>query len=116
MVERERQQRAEGWSAEHDDQHEAGELAAAGAAYALAAADVLDPRSQGDGQFRSEPPSCWPWDRASWKPEQGVKDADRVRELVKAGALIAAEIDRINRAIARDVQDEIVLQTGRASL
>ena len=36
----------------------------------------------------------WPWTRSFWKPTPD----DRVRELAKAGALIAAEIDRINNS------------------
>lgn len=35
----------------------------------------------------------WPWDADAWKPTQ-----DPIRQLVKAGALIAAEIDRRQRA------------------
>lgn len=34
----------------------------------------------------------WPWSRAWWKP------ASRRRCLIKAGALILAEIERIDRA------------------
>jgi hypothetical protein len=34
----------------------------------------------------------WPWDAEWWKPSP-----DSVRNLVKAGALIAAEIDRLQR-------------------
>lgn len=34
----------------------------------------------------------WPWDEEWWKPSE-----DPVRNLVKAGALIAAEIDRLQR-------------------
>ena len=37
-----------------------------------------------------KPPRGWPWEPADWKP-----DNDPVRNLVKAGALIAAEIDRL---------------------
>lgn len=36
-------------------------------------------------------PILWPWHSQSWKPTPN----DRIRELVKAGALIAAEIDRL---------------------
>jgi hypothetical protein len=36
--------------------------------------------------------SIWPWDRAYWKP-RGPRN-----NLVKAGALILAEIERIDRA------------------
>lgn len=42
-----------------------------------------------DGGVRLPLMNEWPWDEASWKP-----DNDPVRTLVKAGALIAAEIDR----------------------
>jgi hypothetical protein len=37
-------------------------------------------------------PSSWPWDYDWWKPSD-----DPIRNLTKAGALIAAEIDRLNR-------------------
>jgi len=36
--------------------------------------------------------TSWPWDEEWWKP-----DNDAVRNLAKAGALIAAEIDRLQR-------------------
>lgn len=36
-------------------------------------------------------PLRWPWEDEWWKPTP----EDRIRELVKAGALIAAEIDRL---------------------
>ena len=39
----------------------------------------------------------WPWREGEWKPTPD----DRVRDLAKAGALIAAEIDRIQRARGR---------------
>ncbi|MGE0456387.1 MAG: hypothetical protein AB7I13_00015 [Vicinamibacterales bacterium] len=38
-----------------------------------------------------EAPRFWPFDCCDWKP------GDRIRELEKAGALIAAEIDRLLR-------------------
>ena len=37
------------------------------------------------------PPTLWPWALSQWKPTPD----DRIRELTKAGALIAAEIDRL---------------------
>jgi hypothetical protein len=37
----------------------------------------------------------WPWDRKWWKPK------DRRRDLVRAGALILAEIERLDRAAAK---------------
>ena len=38
-------------------------------------------------------PPTWPWDESWFKPTPD----DRIRELVKAGALILAEIDRLQR-------------------
>ncbi|HCF2763791.1 TPA: hypothetical protein ACQQIX_006951, partial [Pseudomonas aeruginosa] len=103
QAERRRQITAEGWTPEHDDEHDSGELAAAGAAYALHAADHLTPYSQGDGG--DEAPSCWPWhdgiagrgegpektEPAWWKPSTPRRD------LVKACALALAEIERLDR-------------------
>ncbi|HEX7727476.1 MAG TPA: hypothetical protein VF392_00460 [Terracidiphilus sp.] len=90
--ERRRQIEAEGWTAEHDDFHWCGELAAAAACYAQAAA-----RQAKDGTFVEvlmRIPDGWPenWAHNWWKPAN-----DPVRNLEKAGALIAAEIDRLLR-------------------
>ena len=104
LAERRRQVEIEGWEPDHDDEHDGGELAAAGAAYALHAADHLNPHSQGDGG--DEAPDCWPWHDgiagrgegpektkpAWWKP------GTPRRNLIKAGALILAEIERLDRA------------------
>ena len=93
LAERRRQIEVEGWTPEHDDtQHDPGELAAAGAAYALNAGDQLHPISQGDGD--NQLPSWWPFDASWWKP------GDPRRDLVKAGALILAEIERQDREAA----------------
>lgn len=106
QAERRRQIEAEGWVPEHDDEHDGGELAAAGAAYALHAADQLNPYSQGDGG--DEAPIFWPWHDgiagrgegpektkpAWWKPTTARRD------LVKACALALAEIERLDRAAA----------------
>lgn len=89
MQERERQITVEGWTPEHDDTHILGELGSAAACYAVPsrhrvfAANVF-----------------WPWGAEWWKPTGAHDDlTDRRRDLVKAGALIAAEIDRIDRLI-----------------
>ncbi|BCP56230.1 hypothetical protein K32_48470 [Kaistia sp. 32K] len=106
LIERQRQVAAEGWSPEHDDEHDGGELAAAGAAYALHAADHLNPYSQGDGG--DEAPNCWPWHDAvagrgegpeATKPAWWKPGTPR-RDLIKAAALILAEIERMDRAAA----------------
>lgn len=95
LAERQRQIDLEGWTAEHDDAHDAGELSAAASAYSIAAADVMHPASQGDGDYESAPPLAWPWDGAWWKP-----GTDPRRMLLKAGALILAEIERLDRSAA----------------
>lgn len=83
--ERQRQITVEGWTPEHDKEHSKGELAKAAGCYALAD----DARTYNEDI--SKPFIYWPWDAEWWKPTPD----NRVRELVKAGALIAAEIDRI---------------------
>lgn len=90
--ERERQIAVEGWSAGHDDEHNEGQLGRAAACYAMPA----EIRKIGGEQYEvfSFLANIWPWDSKWWKPTPG----DRIRELAKAGALIAAEIDREQRA------------------
>lgn len=83
-AERKRQIEVEGWTAEHDRQHKSGELALAAACYAV----PDNKRYWGGGTILIR---LWPWDWEWWKPSPN----DRIRELVKAGALIAAEIDRL---------------------
>lgn len=87
IAERARQIEVEGWDLAHDDQHQAGELAIAGASYAKQAYLHLDPDVV--SVFR---PSCWPWDSRWWKP------AGFRRDLVKAAALILAEGEKFDRA------------------
>jgi len=91
-VERRGQIEAEGWTPEHDDQHDDGEIAAAAVCYAVPP-DLRDTRP---GTI----PDLWPFEDSSWEPTPD----DRVRELVKAGALIAAEIDRLVRQAERRPQ------------
>ncbi len=88
-AERARQISKEGWSSEHDDEHTEGEMIAASIAYAVASHDQVIGETLPDG-----PPKTWPWESVWWK-----RDADPIRNLVKAGALIAAEIDRLQRKL-----------------
>lgn len=90
-AERRRQIDTEGWTVEHDDEHDAGQLASAAACYALAA--VMDSPSANDTTCAR----YWPWERKWWKP------TDRRRNLVKAGALIVAEIERLDRLSAKEL-------------
>lgn len=76
--ERQRQVHVEGWTPEHDAAHRNRELRVAALCYACHA-----------GQYRHEPPPIWPFHSDAWKPK------DEITDLVRAGALIAAEIDRL---------------------
>jgi hypothetical protein len=84
LAERRRQVEAEGWTPEHDDQHEVGELATAAACYAGNAGGYV--------WAGGWPGEVWPWAREWWKPSTPRRD------LVKAAALILAEIERLDRA------------------
>lgn len=83
IAERQRQQSVEGWMPEHDDEHCNGELAMAAVCYI---------NETGTVNRNGCKPWGWPWDASWWKPNA------RRRNLVKAGALILAEIERIDRA------------------
>ncbi|HGO9838641.1 hypothetical protein [Pseudomonas aeruginosa] len=82
QAERKRQITAEGWTPEHDDEHDGGELADAAACYALSAA----------GWSTYAARERWPWPLEWWKPSTARRD------LVKACALGLAEIERLDRA------------------
>ncbi|MHB5920064.1 hypothetical protein [Klebsiella pneumoniae] len=91
LAERKRQVSAEGWTPGHDDEYEHGELADAAGCYALSS-ELFD--------CAGEPPRPWPWPDEWWKP------TNRRRDLVKAGALILAEIERLDRAAGIKVEAE----------
>ena len=88
-AERRRQIEAEGWTPEHDDQHSDGTLALAGACYARYAAtrNPVGPYGYPGGPK----PTDWPWADSWWKPK------DQRRDLVRVGALIVAELERLDR-------------------
>ncbi|HBT5799378.1 TPA: hypothetical protein PCK99_003452 [Klebsiella pneumoniae] len=91
LAERKRQVTAEGWTPGHDDEYEHGELADAAGCYALSS-ELFD--------CAGEPPRPWPWPDEWWKP------TNRRRDLVKAGALILAEIERLDRTAGIKVEAE----------
>lgn len=94
-AERNRQVEAEGWTPEHDDAHSDGEMAGAAACYAMQVALDCISRDDLHQTVRRTIRELWPWSSHWWKPK------NRRADLVRAGALIAAEIDRIDRAAAR---------------
>jgi hypothetical protein len=106
IAERKRQIEAEGWTSKHDDEHIDGEMAQAAAVYAapheirLAVA-----RPEFGRQYNAWPwwqqddvsggrgdTPVWVWAKAWFKPK------DRRSDLVRAAALIIAEIERLDRA------------------
>lgn len=94
LGERLRQVTAEGWTPAHDDEHEIGELARAAACYAANAT----------GYRLQSRINIWPWDREWWKPSTPRRD------LIKAGALILAEIERLDRRALTAAQSASGLQ------
>ena len=90
-AERQRQIDKEGYSKQHDMDHDPGELSGAGAAYALNAACMLYPAN---GTAIDDPtlvgfPKDW-----EWKPKEPRRD------LIRAAALLVAEIERIDTEAA----------------
>lgn len=108
-TERLRQIEAEGWTPEHDDTHNTGEMAKAAGCYARVAA--FQAREQALTGATEEPnapvnmavPRDWPWDDKWWKPKNAAQN------LKRASALIVAEMARRLRAAdakfaAKDIQ------------
>ncbi len=101
--ERSRQINAEGYSREHDDEHADGAIAMAAACYA-APHRIYIKRDYADGVTFADP---WP---AGWRGDKRPHEGNVVRSngshgeakrrdlLVKAAALIIAEIERMDRA------------------
>lgn len=81
LDERHRQIYAEGWTPAHDDQHDECEMALAAIVYAESAVG-----------YHPSCPDTWPWSPKWFKPTTPRRD------LVKAGALILAELERLDRA------------------
>lgn len=90
-AERGRQRYREGFTPEHDELHDEGELAQAGNCYRSIGNGSLGHNTADADQSDAAVPSGWPWAREWWKPKT------RLRNLVRAGALYQAEIDRLTR-------------------
>jgi hypothetical protein len=114
-AERRRQIEQEGWAPSHDDAHEQQELALAAICYASpvplraklahfepCGCREMDCPHMFGGQTKETWRDPWPWD-ASWDKR---KKHDHIRRLEIAGALIAAEIDRLERAGTPAAEEE----------
>ena len=91
-AERERQQSIEGWTPEHDEQHRDEALAWAAACYAARGRIFREGTDhRGYPIVYDAWPDSWSlvWDKR--------KKHTRLKQLAIAGALIAAEIDRLQR-------------------
>lgn len=100
VEERVRQEEAEGYTPDGDDIYSCGELLAAALAYGISAfpADYFnDPYNDDVTEMMQH---LWPWGDINWKPR------DKRSDLVRAGALIAAEIDRLDRLAAKSDQGQ----------
>lgn len=101
--ERQRQINEEGWDESHDDAHIDRSLAKAAACYANPLKYVITGNrvtAIQDPLPSVVAPLGWPdsWSHTWWKPGPTTQEADSYkRRLIKAGALIAAELDRLNR-------------------
>lgn len=91
--ERKRQVEKLGWTAEHDDEHICGQMCDAAVCYALPGFLYFKRETENGGaEFSHVWPKFW------GHPPKFTSDIDeKLRNLSKAGALIAAEIDRLMR-------------------
>jgi hypothetical protein len=100
LAERKRQIEREGWTPEHDNGHGHGSMALAAACYAAHTGTdcLIESRinlsTKNADLFAAQEfvRRFWPWDWEWWKPK------DRRRNLVRAAALLLAEIERLDRA------------------
>lgn len=88
LAERQRQIETEGWTPDRDDAHQSGELADAAALYASIKVRHVSGMA------------VWPWEPEWFKPTSGAVPGSRRRDIVKACALLLAEIERLDRLSA----------------
>lgn len=98
LSERRHQIEEAGNTFEREDTYTNGSLVVSGACYALCNRDL-----------KGEAPVLWPWDTDVWTPESYR------RNLVKAAALILAEIERLDRAEAK-AREEVSKEEERQQL
>jgi hypothetical protein len=86
--ERQRQIEVEKFSPESDMHYKMEQLACAAVCYAA-------PQDRRNSHGYNVLNKFWPWPQNWWKPAKKLNADERIKELAKAGALIAAEIDRL---------------------
>jgi hypothetical protein len=95
LRERARQIDVEHWTPAHDDEHGNRELAEAARSYVehyVGRQWLIHAYTDGLDRYRAGPsPDDWPWDERWWKPKEPRRD------LVRAAALLIAEIERMDR-------------------
>lgn len=101
IAERQRQITVEGWTPDHDDEHGDDELALAAACYLVNFATFTGLRDGQVVEWADAPqPANWPWEPSWWKPASPRAD------LVKAAAMIIAEIERGDRRYEMSLPDD----------
>lgn len=91
-----RKQLNKGYTPLHDDEHSNAQLARAGASYTITAIWQMF-GVEGDELVIAGQPAPeleWPWDHYDYHPDEAP-----INNLVKAAALIEAEIDRLLRRV-----------------
>jgi len=112
-AERIRQQDVEGWTPDHDDQHSKGEMTRAALNYAGAASICMTLDANRYDQDQRPPLDffgsafMWPWAAKWWKPKTVRRD------LIRAAALIVAEIERLDRRAIADLSRALPKDDGR---
>lgn len=92
-AERQRQITKEKWSADHDDEHQWWELCRAAATYCINTVEQsIDFNPTQRHVLAAAANVLWAWESQWHKPSKSA-----MKNLVRAGALIAAEIDRLQR-------------------
>jgi len=83
-TERRKQIRLYGWTRAHDDRKDDKELTRAAIAHAAKAVGLI-----------GEIPDTWPWSKDDDRRPDDPTIPERIHQLARAGALLAAEIDRL---------------------
>ena len=100
-AERKRQIEAEGFVDQHDEEHDHGELSQAAAVYAAHASAEINSNHEEPNFSDAHTAQYfvqhgWPWADDCWKPKNPRRD------LIRAAALIVAEIERLDRKDSTD--------------